>query len=277
MNNPNPPGDSPNFQVFDGDDIPEALRESPGSKSSARPIKRPVLFISCVVLGMMLALAGGMWSAWQLRGVSQPQLPLSTMVPAKAGIQDAFTSLGIQFPETLLGHRPYEETPADNLVAVTSDGNIELHEAAAADFLDMVDAARRDDVYLVPLSGFRSIEYQRYLFFGIKAEAGQATAERAETSAPPGYSEHHTGYAVDIGDATQPETDVEFGFEQTPAFRWLKENAGRYSFELSFPENNPYGVSYEPWHWRYVGDTDSLETFYRQQPQSTSSDFSTSN
>jgi len=45
----------------------------------------------------------------------------------------------------------------------------------------------------------------------------------------------------------------------------LSANAARYSFELSFAKNNRQGVSYEPWHWRYVGDRDSLETFYKAQ------------
>ncbi|MEM1310980.1 MAG: D-alanyl-D-alanine carboxypeptidase family protein, partial [Cyanobacteria bacterium P01_H01_bin.153] len=46
---------------------------------------------------------------------------------------------------------------------------------------------------------------------------------------------------------------------------WLETNAARYSFELSFPEGNAQGVQYEPWHWRYVGDPDSLETFYQDR------------
>ncbi|HEY9618014.1 MAG TPA: D-alanyl-D-alanine carboxypeptidase family protein, partial [Microcoleaceae cyanobacterium] len=51
--------------------------------------------------------------------------------------------------------------------------------------------------------------------------------------------------------------------EQTAAFQWLQANAAHYSFELSFPKDNRQGVSYEPWHWRYVGDIQSLKTFYR--------------
>ena len=52
-------------------------------------------------------------------------------------------------------------------------------------------------------------------------------------------------------------------FEKTAAFSWLKNNAAKYSFELSFPPDNHQGISYEPWHWRYVGDQESLETFYK--------------
>ncbi|MEM7758056.1 MAG: D-alanyl-D-alanine carboxypeptidase family protein, partial [Cyanobacteria bacterium P01_A01_bin.40] len=77
------------------------------------------------------------------------------------------------------------------------------------------------------------------------------------------YSEHHTGYAVDIGDGNAPATHLETDFANTAAFRWLEQNALKYSFELSFPPDNKQGVSYEPWHWRFVGDRDSLETFYK--------------
>jgi D-alanyl-D-alanine carboxypeptidase len=127
----------------------------------------------------------------------------------------------------------------------------------------MVAADKADGVYLQPLSAFRSVDDQNYLFFDVKAQRGEVATERARVSAPPGHSEHHTGYAIDIGDATQPSANLQLKFDQTPAFKWLVVHAAHYSFELSFPENNPQGVSYEPWHWRFVGDRSSLETFYR--------------
>jgi zinc D-Ala-D-Ala carboxypeptidase len=60
-----------------------------------------------------------------------------------------------------------------------------------------------------------------------------------------------------------PGANLNQSFDQTAAFKWLSANAARYSFELSFRQNNAQGVSYEPWHWRYIGDSDSLETFYK--------------
>ena len=88
-------------------------------------------------------------------------------------------------------------------------------------------------------------------------------SQRAAVSAPPGYSEHHTGYAIDIGDADVPATNLSPDFENTAAFKWLRENAAYFSFELSFPRDNPQNIMYEPWHWRFVGDRHSLETFYK--------------
>ncbi len=68
---------------------------------------------------------------------------------------------------------------------------------------------------------------------------------------------------MDIGDGTAPATNLNENFENTKAFQWLQTNAARFGFEMSFPKDNSQGVSYEPWHWRFVGDRDSLETFYR--------------
>ncbi|MGK7898796.1 MAG: D-alanyl-D-alanine carboxypeptidase family protein, partial [Xenococcus sp. (in: cyanobacteria)] len=127
----------------------------------------------------------------------------------------------------------------------------------------MQGAARNQGIILSALSGFRSVEAQNYLFFNVKEQRVQDATTRAEVSAPPGYSEHHTGYAIDIGDGRVPATDLSPNFANTAAFRWLEENAARYSFELSFPPDNPQGISYEPWHWRFVGDRNSLETFYK--------------
>jgi zinc D-Ala-D-Ala carboxypeptidase len=74
-----------------------------------------------------------------------------------------------------------------------------------------------------------------------------------------------------LGDATNSALDLNPEFDTTAAFKWLEANAARYSFEMSFPKGNLQGVSYEPWHWRYVGDSDSLETFYRARKSQTAS------
>ena len=75
-----------------------------------------------------------------------------------------------------------------------------------------------------------------------------------------GYSEHSTGFAIDIGDADKRETDFEVQFENTDAFRWLKKNAAKYHFKLSFTQHNK-NVDYEPWHWRYEGSIEALKVF----------------
>lgn len=165
--------------------------------------------------------------------------------------------------EAILGHYPYAEAATAELVSLPDGSGILLAPAAAQAFRTMQQAAQRDGISLVSLSGFRSVETQKELFFGVKAARGQTASERAKVSAPPGHSEHHTGYAIDIGDAKNRSVDLSEGFESTAAFQWLQANAPYYSFELSFPRNNDQGVSYEPWHWRYVGDQASLELFHK--------------
>ncbi len=166
--------------------------------------------------------------------------------------------------ETILGHKAYAEAPQSELVPVRTSGDILLRQSAAEKLDQMIADASADGISLVVISGFRTFEDQRYLFFDVKAERGQTSQDRAEVSAPPGYSEHHTGYAVDFADGYYPDADLQIDFEDTPAFQWLEDNAAYYGFELSFPRNNAQGISYEPWHWRFVGDPESLATFYKE-------------
>lgn len=174
----------------------------------------------------------------------------------------------VNAPPDLFGHHPYQEAPLSQLRTIgrASDGyEIRLREAAAKNFLSMQAAAKAEGIDLVVISGFRTIAEQQQLFFDISKQRNQTPAQRAKVSAPPGHSEHHTGYAIDIGDGDVPSAILSTSFEKTAAFQWLQNNAAKYGFEMSFPPNNPQGVMYEPWHWRFVGDDDSLATFYKKQ------------
>ncbi len=158
----------------------------------------------------------------------------------------------------ILGHLPYNETPKEKLVSI--EPNIEVHMDMRDSLLKMREEAKKDGIYLVFLSGYRSINLQNDIFYSLKSIRNQEAAERARVSAPPGYSEHSTGFAIDIGDATQRETDFETDFENTDAFRWLLRNAAKFHFKLSFNKDNKY-IDYEPWHWRYEGSIEALKVF----------------
>jgi len=158
----------------------------------------------------------------------------------------------------ILGNLPYKETPKEKLVII--EPNIEVHIDMRDSLIKMRNEAKKDGIYLVFLSGYRSINLQNEIFYSFKSFRNQEAAERARVSAPPGYSEHSTGFAIDIGDATQRETDFENEFENTDAFRWLKKNAAKFHFKLSFDKNNKY-IDYEPWHWRYEGSIEALKVF----------------
>ena len=125
----------------------------------------------------------------------------------------------------------------------------------------MSAAASAAGIDLVLLSGYRSHELQRQIFYGRKSARNQIAIERAKVSAPPGHSEHSTGFAIDLGDGTMRHTDFEVEFENTKAFRWLEQNAAKYHFVLSFPKGNSQKVSYEPWHWRFEGTVEALRQF----------------
>ena len=91
-------------------------------------------------------------------------------------------------------------------------------------------------------SGYRSRERQAELY----AESDGSTAQK------PGCSEHETGLAFDV--TTRYDTGT---FEDTPQFVWLLEHCWDYGFILRYPKGKEAitGIDYEPWHYRYVGET----------------------
>lgn len=119
---------------------------------------------------------------------------------------------------------------------------------ALAAWQRMQQVAERDGVVLQLVSAFRSVEYQKKLI-ARKLASGQQIDAILCVNAAPGFSEHHSGCALDLGSPDYP--CLEESFENSPAFAWLKANAADYGFSMSFPRGNPYGVQYEPWHWCY--------------------------
>lgn len=122
-------------------------------------------------------------------------------------------------------------------------------EALAA-WQSMRAAALADGVSLFLISAFRGVDYQCELIRR-KLGQGRSMGEILQVIAAPGYSEHHTGRAIDLG--TEGCLTLEAEFEHTPAFAWLQRRACEFGFVLSYPRGNPYQVSYEPWHWCYRG------------------------
>lgn len=115
-------------------------------------------------------------------------------------------------------------------------------------WLAMTSAAQQDGIELQLISAFRSVDYQCQLVRR-KALTGQTLDDIFRVSAIPGFSEHHTGRALDI---TCPGSEpLEECFEHTDAFAWLHANALRFKFFMSYPRNNTAGIIYEPWHWTF--------------------------
>jgi len=226
-----------------GDDIPLARR----AVLPLRPRRRTRLVVGLAVLAVAISAA--------VLAVAVPVLMTDRRPPWP-------TSTSLARPDAdgrLLGHFPYQELSADQRIGVGP--GLELQRDAGEALLAMQDAARSDGVDLVLLSGFRSLAVQKQLFFDVKSQRNQSASERARVSAPPGYSEHSTGYAVDLGDGAAPQANLSESFEQTAAFAWLQGNAARFHYVLSFPRGNAQGVNYEPWHWRFEGTAQALRVF----------------
>lgn len=123
-----------------------------------------------------------------------------------------------------------------------------LDAPAARAWAAMRHAALADDVVLEAVSGYRSHDYQFDIFARKRARGLDLEAILAVNAAP-GYSEHHTGRALDISAPGEPAAET--SFEATNAFAWLQRHAAGHGFAMSYPRDNPHGIVYEPWHWRY--------------------------
>ncbi len=160
-------------------------------------------------------------------------------------IAEILRELGIG--EYFGGRKPFRE--AIDLVSIGPDiygREQRLVPAAASAWQEMKAAAERENVTLQLVSAFRSVAYQRQIIER-KLTAGQTIEQILRVSAAPGYSEHHTGRAIDVtAPGCKPLTEE---FEQNPAFAWLVRHANNYGFSMTYPRDNKSGVIYEPWHW----------------------------
>jgi len=134
-------------------------------------------------------------------------------------------------------------TSTEKYVSVTMAGPLET----------MVAAAKQDGVHLDLESGYRSYSFQVTLYNSYVKQQGQAVAD--SQSARPGYSEHQTGLAADLGGTSNPSCNVEDCFSDTPEGKWLAANAYKYGFIIRYPADKVKvtGYIYEPWHIRYIG------------------------
>ena len=187
-------------------------------------------------------------------------LSVSAMLIAlPAGAQVcAGTPPPIEADGRVLGHLPYGDAPPDELVAVPADVAVRgcvLRRDVLPDLQRLFAAAAVSPEVggrVLALSCHRSLTRQGGVFC---REPATDADTRAVSVAPPGHSEHATGFALDF--AFRPRVngcpDTEACVAATPAFRWLRANAPRYGFEMSFPVSNVQRVKWEPWHWRWVG------------------------
>lgn len=177
--------------------------------------------------------------------------PLPTPTPAPAGEDWALTLVNFDHPLPE-GFAVPELTQLRNGHAVDS----RAYPALQA----MMDDARAAGLQPLICSSLRSRDDQERLFAAEVGNwlargyiQGDAEEQAAMWVARPGTSEHQTGLAVDIVDLSYQVLDE--GQEDTPVQRWLMAHCAEYGFILRYPTDKSAltGVSYEPWHYRYVG------------------------
>lgn len=136
----------------------------------------------------------------------------------------------------------------------------EVPEARTA-FEAMKAAAAKEGLNLSAFSTYRDFARQKQLYEGYVAKDGQQAADRY--SARPGYSEHQTGLAFDIGETGQEQHWASASFGATEGGKWLAANAHEYGFILRYPEGGEQitGYMHESWHFRYVGKDVAVEVY----------------
>ncbi len=224
-------------------------------------------------LTALLCFAAGGTAYACTRKAAVPQLPElsaeSLEQPAEYGVQQSTLTAAqaqaiLDDPRMILVSRTHpitEDYPVETKECGSATAiNKTLQTEAADAFLSMQAAAAKDGVDVRMQSGYRSVSYQKKLYdnktqyYRDKGLSEAAAREKAAVIVnPPGCSEHNCGLAADLN---SPEhTTLDTGFADTAAFRWLCENAEQYGFILRYPKEaeSVTGITYEPWHWRYVG------------------------
>ena len=152
---------------------------------------------------------------------------------------------------------PLDYAPSD---LVDAGGGNQLRAEAARAMAAMQAGASAAGLSISVESAYRSYDYQRGLFTNAVARFGQEGAERR--SARPGYSEHQTGLAADLGGGG---CDIETCFADTAEGQWVVANGHRFGFVIRYPDGSQpiTGYKFEPWHVRYVGEELATEMHAR--------------
>ncbi|KKT42426.1 MAG: Peptidase M15B and M15C DD-carboxypeptidase VanY/endolysin [Parcubacteria group bacterium GW2011_GWA2_44_13] len=124
---------------------------------------------------------------------------------------------------------------------------LQMHSGVSEHLKNLLDASRTEGINLSIISAFRSFYEQAGVKSAYSVTYGAGSSN--QFSADQGYSEHQLGTTVDF---TSINGEQFAGFDKLPAYEWLKNNAYKYGFILSYPKGNSYYI-YEPWHWRFVG------------------------
>ncbi len=239
-------------------------------KNRNRNLKRRLAGLS---LGLLLLLP----SCIRKDG-KEPYLYPSVTYTYSTSVDESILTTGLNPTYLYLANKQHpvdEDYDPGTLVSLkspyASGGKLEERTAQALyAMMDEMRAAGISDVYVT--SAYRTFTYQQYLYNKYIADEeakglshSEAVKEAERYSAPPGYSEHQTGFVVDFMTSTM--SDLDESFERTAAFAWLSENCYRFGFILRYPKSADKiaitGYDYEPWHYRFVGREAATEIMKR--------------
>lgn len=186
-------------------------------------------------------------------------LATETSTPEKPDQPETFEIDGTTYliPKPWTGNRVAAPSPAAiefRMIpqAHTHDRTKIYIEKNARDALQvLLDAAKEEGVYLTVNSGFRSYNYQMRIFTRMMQE-GRSYEDMIRYVAPPGYSQHALGTAVDFYPSN-------WEFAELPTYVWLQDNAWKYGFKETYPRINESGFPWEAWHWNYTGQEHTAE------------------
>lgn len=199
----------------------------------------------------------------------QPELSLEKIVTyVNIGLNNPFYSntKQIQNPSDILAlcnkynYLPDSYEPSD-LVEVTGVNSavsgLRLRKEAAQAFDKLCEGAKEAGYTILGASGYRSYSYQRNLYNNYVSADGTSKADTY--SARAGFSEHQTGLAIDVKNATTAYDR----FGTTPEYQWAKDNIHKYGFIIRYLPStiDITGYQSEEWHFRYVG-VDTAKAVY---------------
>jgi zinc D-Ala-D-Ala carboxypeptidase len=148
----------------------------------------------------------------------------------------------------------YKPPDLVSVAAAGIAGSGRVRSIVIEDLRAMARAARKAGHGIAVRSGYRSYAQQKAVFQSWVDQEGYQAA--LLTSARPGHSEHQLGTTIDFRSANSTRPPWDYGdWAATPAGAWMKANAWKYGFVMSYPKGKLKTVcyAYEPWHYRYYG------------------------
>lgn len=233
------------------------------------PLTRRTLLGAVAAAGAGALLAGCSPSAPAVTapvasGTPTPTRASATPTPSATPAFDR-TEFSVDDPESIWvvvdKQRPLDPqsfVPPDLVTPDVPHTNVpQLRRVAAKALETMFADASTDGITIVSLSAYRSYTTQRSIFERNLVQLGRRTT--LNLTAKPGFSEHQTGLADDLGDGGS--TDLTVAFEQRPAAKWLASESWRYGFVQRYPLGftEITGIQVEPWHFRYIGKPAAAE------------------